>query len=276
VTKFNLSGLFGTTQIFLLLLMLLLFFNSSPLADGVRPWRQMIVWNVGQGAWSTEIDDQICLHFDAGGERSALPMLSKYCEGHENVLFLSHADQDHIGFAASLAQTFPTCVESLPVMLSPRKKRNLSPIPLCSTPQDLSTLDPSLASTANKAWPLKIFDGTNPRAKRMMPNDTSRVWISRNEWFVIPGDSPKREEKIWRQKIPHPSRIRILILGHHGSRTSTSDKTLLKMSHLEMAVSSARQVRFGHPHAEVIALLKKHHIALIRTEYWGHLHFLEE
>ena len=250
---------------FLLLLMLVLFFRSSPLGLSVRPRHQMIIWNVGQGAWSTEVDEQACLHFDAGGERSALPKLPEYCQGHENVLFLSHADQDHIGFAARLAQTFPTCVESLPVMLSPRQKRNLSPIPICPTPQSLT-----------KTWPLKIFDGTNPHAKRMMPNDTSRVWISHNEWFVIPGDSPKREEKIWREKIPHPSRIRILILGHHGSRTSTAEKTLLAMPNLKMAVSSARQVRFGHPHAEVVALLKKHHIALIRTEFWGHLHFLEE
>lgn len=261
---------------FLVLLTLPLFFIASPVAPGLRSRRQMIIWNVGQGAWSTEVADRVCLHFDAGGERSALPKLPQYCEGHQNVLFLSHADQDHIGFAASLAQTFPTCVESLPVLLSPRKKRNLSPIPLCPTPKDLASLDLSLVSTANKIWPLKIFDGTNPHAKRMMPNDTSRVWVSRNEWFVIPGDSPQREEKIWRQKIPHPSRIRILILGHHGSRTSTAEKTLLKMTNLKMAVSSARQVRFGHPHAEVVALLKKHHIALIRTEYWGHLHFLEE
>jgi len=264
------------TKILLYFLMLVMFFHSSPVSVSLRPRRQMIVWNVGQGAWSTEVFDQVCLHFDAGGERSALPLLPKYCEGHENLLFLSHADQDHIGFAASLAQTFPTCVESLPVGLSYRKKKNLSPIPLCPTPQTLSSFDASLVPIAIKVWPLKIFDGKNPHAKHMSPNDTSRVWISRNEWFVIPGDSPKREEKIWRENIPHPSRIRILILGHHGSRTSTSDKTLLKMPHLEMAVSSARQVRFGHPHAEVVALLKKHHIALIRTEYWGHLHFLEE
>jgi competence protein ComEC len=256
------------TEILLSTFCLWCLLGVTRLSPSLRQRKQLIVWNVGQGAWATEVSDHLCLHFDAGGERTALPHLSKFCESKPNLIFLSHADQDHICFAASLAQTFSSCVESLPVRLSFRKRKNLSPIPLC----DFSALAPP----EQKLLPLKIFDGRNPTAKKLSTNDTSRVWISANGWFVIPGDSPKREEKIWRNKIPHPERIRILILGHHGSRTSTARETLEKLRFLKMAVSSARQARFGHPHAEVVALLKAHHIALIRTEDWGHLHFLEE
>lgn len=256
------------TRFLLMTLAIWFFLGHRVLQPGLRVRHQMIVWNIGQGAWSTEVSDHLCLHYDAGGERTALPHLFDLCRAKQNVLFLSHADQDHIGFAASVAQTFPTCVESLPVGLSPRKKKNLAPIPICSFEQ--------FPLAEKQLLPSKIFDGVNPWVKKMTANDTSRVWISKNAWFVIPGDSPKREEKIWRQKIPHPEKIRVLILGHHGSRTSTAAQTLEKLIHLKMAVASARKIRFGHPHAEVIALLQKYHVALLKTEDWGHLHFLEE
>jgi competence protein ComEC len=265
------------TQRFLPLICLLMI-HGYPLglAPATRCRPQMVIWNVGQGAWATEIHRQICLHFDAGGEHSALPLLAEACAEKQNFLFLSHADQDHIGFAGRLAQTFPTCVESLPEGLSPRKQRMLSPLWRCPSPTALPSLPSAVQTEAVSVWPTKIFDGKNPRARHLSSNDMSRVWVSRNEWFVIPGDSTRRAEKLWRHRIPFPGKVRILLLGHHGSRTSTAEKTLLCLPHVEMAVASARQARFGHPHPEIVALLRKHHIALIRTEDWGNLHFLEE
>ena len=35
--------------------------------------KRLIVWNVGQGQWVTWVQDKVCLHFDAGGERLVLP-----------------------------------------------------------------------------------------------------------------------------------------------------------------------------------------------------------
>ena len=102
-------------------------------------------------------------------------------------------------------------------------------------------------------------------------NDKSRVilWLG----FLLPGDSSQREEWRWAQEIRDLKSIHVLLLGHHGSRTATSALLLSKLPGLRMAVASARQRKYGHPHIEVEHRLRSRHIPLLRTEEWGHLHF---
>jgi competence protein ComEC len=75
------------------------------------------------------------------------------------------------------------------------------------------------------------------------------------------------------QHLSGLSGSRILVLGHHGSRTSTSSLLLDHLPRLTAAVSSARFRKYGHPHARVRRDLAKRHIPLLRTEEWGNLHF---
>jgi competence protein ComEC len=79
-------------------------------------------------------------------------------------------------------------------------------------------------------------------------------------------------EKIWlRARALAGAGPRWLVLGHHGSRTSTSEALLTHLSGLKQALASSRMARFGHPHAEVRTACRKHGVALISTEAWGHV-----
>jgi beta-lactamase superfamily II metal-dependent hydrolase len=131
----------------------------------------------------------------------------------------------------------------------------------------------------NKKWLNKIKPCTfdNPNIKIIsMGNDfiknsnAGSIIYLINDKILISGDSPKSEEKKWLYLLPH--KLFLLILGHHGSRTSTS-KELLNWAKPEIAIASARKEKYGHPHFEVISNLKNKNIPLLRTETFGNIYF---
>lgn len=63
--------------------------------------------------------------------------------------------------------------------------------------------------------------------------------------------------------------IEVMKLSHHGSRTSTSEKTLTNISPEIGLISLGRNNKFGHPHEEVTNLLKEHNINILRTDLHG-------
>ena len=87
----------------------------------------------------------------------------------------------------------------------------------------------------------------------------------------MPGDSPTKMEKKWANQINE--RVEVLILGHHGAKNSTSEFLLNKLTDLKVAISSAREKRYGHPTMEVKNRLRKNQIPLLKTEDWGNLIF---
>ncbi|PJE64780.1 MAG: hypothetical protein COU90_00745 [Candidatus Ryanbacteria bacterium CG10_big_fil_rev_8_21_14_0_10_43_42] len=63
----------------------------------------------------------------------------------------------------------------------------------------------------------------------------------------------------------------ILKVGHHGSKTSSSDIFLEKISPMVALVSVGRNSRYGHPHQEVLNALKREHVEVHRTDMEGTL-----
>lgn len=232
--------------------MLFLFLLLSPhiLKSDWRPI--LIVWNVGQGQWITRVDQWECLQFDVGGERAPLNQVHRLCQGKSQSLWLSHWDLDHMVFASRLQRRMPRlCAMGWPLgKISGKKRAVKDSIPLCLKPSPLAE------------WI------SEPKS-RPTANAFSRVAVTEN--WLIPGDAPAREEATWPQ--PRLKSIRILVAGHHGSRTSTSENLLQRLPNLRQAVISARQRRYGHPHSETLMRLFRHGVASITTETWGNIWF---
>ncbi len=70
-----------------------------------------IVWNVGQGQWTTLVTFEECIHFDMGGERFPLKKIEKFCNKKKNFTYLSHSDWDHIN---GLKKWKNTCLMNRP------------------------------------------------------------------------------------------------------------------------------------------------------------------
>ncbi len=228
------------------------FFAATPTAFESDIKSHFIIWNVGQGQWLTWVTQEACLHFDLGGEHMPEKKIKSLCQFKENKLFLSHWDWDHISFVKKISRlvTFP-CLAVRPTgKSSPFKMKIIDAVPDCRSSSG------SVLSVSEKL-------------QAQNSNDRSHVLVVKKK-FLVPGDSTTSQEKIWSKNQILRS-ISILILGHHGSRTSTSEALLKATPQLKLAVASARYKRYGHPHAEVELRLKNHQVPLLKTEDWGNI-----
>ncbi len=237
------------------ILTLFLFLSRTGLAR-----EELIVWNVGQGQWVTDLHSDFCVHYDMGGEFNVTNKVLKLCQGKKNFVHLSHWDWDHISFVASFTRKslFACLIEKPLGTSSAFKERSLARVPLCDRKEI-----PNAFRT--------LFQG---QIRGHNSNNASSVVQDKDFDVLIPGDSTTAMEKIWRWQTSPATHG--LVLGHHGSRTSTSQALLDRMPHMQWAVASARESRYGHPHAQVRQLLRFKKIPLLRTEDWGDLHFTKE
>jgi competence protein ComEC len=87
---------------------------------------------------------------------------------------------------------------------------------------------------------------------------------------LLTGDSEVRERRWWSREVPGLcERVDVLKLAHHGSRNGT-DAAWLALVRPGLAVASLGAGNgFGHPHPEVVALLRSLGIPLMRTDEAG-------
>ena len=245
----------------LILIFLILFFKLGRL-ENINYENLWIVWNIGQGQWVTHVEPEQCIHYDIGGDlgsyKNIQASLNKLCSLKQNRVFLSHWDFDHFSNLASLSQKMlHVCWASRP----PLTRDNISVQRIIALNIPPCAVDWKLSSEI-KNW----FPQTGKTS-----NDFSIV--SLEEQFLMPGDSPIKQEKIW-SRLMKIHNVRVLILGHHGSRTSTGEELLQQLPRLKLAVASARLSKYGHPHSETLLRLRKNKTPVLKTEDWGSIWFL--
>jgi competence protein ComEC len=67
--------------------------------------------------------------------------------------------------------------------------------------------------------------------------------------------------------------VTLLKVGHHGSRTSSSEEFLDQVNARFAFISDGYKNQFHHPHPDVLARLAEHHTAVFRTDQHGLLTF---
>jgi competence protein ComEC len=210
---------------------------------------ELIVWNVGQGSWATLITPTACEHFDIGGEFAPYNQIVRACANRRNEVQFSHWDWDHIGLSKMAQRKLPNlCVQTRPAgeTKSKMKLDAVGALPNCQTPKVAR----------------EIFG-----RDQGSPNEESRVYME--DGIIFPGDSPAKQEAKWRLKA---GGARILIAGHHGSKTATSAKLLDSLHSLKLVLVSARKKKYGHPHPAMLARVREHLLPALMTEDWGSLH----
>jgi competence protein ComEC len=69
----------------------------------------------------------------------------------------------------------------------------------------------------------------------------------------------------------HP--VTLLKVGHHGSKTSSSEEFLSQVSPKFALISDGYKNQFHHPNAEVLERLAQHHVIVFRTDQRGLITF---
>ena len=88
--------------------------------------------------------------------------------------------------------------------------------------------------------------------------------------FMFTGDAEKKAEQDMLTKFPASYfRADVLKLGHHGSSNSTSDGWFFAVSPEYAVISCGRNNDYGHPHREILSLLKKNGTTYFRTDTDG-------
>ena len=87
--------------------------------------------------------------------------------------------------------------------------------------------------------------------------------------FMFTGDAPINVEQRLVDKYGDGLESNILKVGHHGSRTSSSEEFLKAVAPQFAIISVGLKNMYGHPHKEVIDLLNKLGIKTLRTSEEG-------
>jgi competence protein ComEC len=87
--------------------------------------------------------------------------------------------------------------------------------------------------------------------------------------FMLTGDSPKAVEDHLVSLDGSRLRSDVLKAGHHGSRTSSGEGYVKTVDPRYAVISAGKDNRYGHPHAETLALFGSLGVSVARTDTEG-------
>ena len=227
--------------------------------------------NIGQGdAVYIEAPNGNQLLYDAGPPTGAvLSELAKVMPFYDrsiDVAVLSHPDLDHIGGFVDVFAKYKVDVllesgaSSTNGVYGVIKQRAGEQHVHALTLKRGMVIDMGDGVTADILYP--DVDTTN-----METNSASIVMHLRygSTSFLLSGDLPISEEGHVVALNGSGLHAEVLKLGHHGSRTSSSELWLRSVSPSVTVASAGKDNRYGHPHKEVVRLLEKLGIPLLVT-----------
>lgn len=249
-----------------LLLPLLLWQNPAPAPAEF----ELLAVDVGQGSATLVRTARHALLFDAGpryspdsdaGARVLLPLL-RALGVQLDTLVLSHQDSDHIGGAAVLLAMQP-------------QVEVLSPFVPDASVLGSHTLRDCVAGQRWQ-WDGVEFAVLHPQAHTRAPvrstNSIScviRVSNGRRS-ALLTGDIEQAQEAILVQQLtPFALQSDVLLLPHHGSKTSSSAQFLDSVQPRIALVQAGYRNRFGHPAELVQARLRERGIVVLDTPHCG-------
>ena len=235
----------------------------------------LLAVDVGQGQAVLVRTATHSLLYDAGprygeasdaGQQVLVPLLQSLGE-RLDTLVLSHGDSDHIGGAAAIIAQQPQAdvLGSIPPE-HPLQARH--PVRACVAGQAwqwdgvrLTVLHPGEAPSAGEPVLLR---GSTSNARTCV----LRIATDQGVAALLAGDIERAQERA----LVHsgaPLAADVLVVPHHGSKTSSSDAFLDAVQPSLALVQSGYRNRFGHPAAPVVQRYRDRGITLVASPACG-------
>ncbi len=230
---------------------------------------QFTLLDVGQGLAAVIKTKNYTLVYDTGaklnnhfdlGSRVVAPFLQSTGIKKIDTLMVSHADNDHIGGAVGLMQKIKTLAI---ITTATNELLNFNPI----------------ACNSGEQWQRDgvMFTVLHPQNnisydKRNNNSCVLMVQVGIHK-ILLTGDIESLSE---RQLINHygdDMQADIMLVPHHGSKTSSSLEFLEKVSPSYALIPVGYKNQYGHPKAEVLQRYSQLGIAVLRTDYDGAINF---
>ena len=207
------------------------------------------------GTFMTRDAGDRAVHFLGGQQRR-----------HLDALILTHLHSDHVNGAARVLTHFDVDTLFLPFQA------------------DEDGYLPEILSAAAEAGTAVEFVTENEKLVMgdmelvlwapVLPggeNENCLIVMARQGDFeaFITGDSPDLAEQLLASKYDLPD-AEVLVVGHHGSATSTCD-AFLRAIRPDVAVISVGYNTYGHPSSQVLQRLAGYNITVLRTDLEGNI-----
>lgn len=184
-------------------------------------------------------------------------------------VFATHPHSDHIGGMSAVIKAFDIGQIYMPKAVTTTKTyENLL----------LTIKDKNLKIKTAKAGNT-IIDTDDLKLVVLAPNQDSYESLNnysivlkltyKEKSFLFMGDAETLSEK----EITGDVEADVLKVGHHGSRTSTSQAFLNKVNPSYAVISVGLNNDYKHPHQEVVDRLEKKNIKIYRTDQNGDIMF---
>jgi len=237
---------------------------------------ELLAADIGQGTAVLVRTRGHLLLFDTGpqtspdvdaGSRVLVPLLRARGESRIALLMLSHRDTDHVGGAAAVLAALPVAAMSSSLTADH---------PLRAAAQGRGV--PHRLCVAGQTWD---WDGVHfavlqPLAedhdRGLKPNALScvlRVQAAQGRSALLTGDIEAPQEAALLQRLGPALRTQLLLVPHHGSRTSSTAAFLDAVAPDTAVVQAAYRSRYGHPAPDVMQRYADRGIAVVRSDRCG-------
>ncbi|WP_171014963.1 DNA internalization-related competence protein ComEC/Rec2 [Culicoidibacter larvae] len=235
---------------------------SIPFVDGA-----VVIDTGGKVSYGNTASWSQKLNSSSLAERIIIPTIKALGHNKIHTLFLSHADQDHMGEAAKLAE-------------------NISIGQVVLSKSDAS-LQEKFISQNLEEWHIPVIyasSGDNIAVGRqlfqiLLPNDFTSSLDENNKSLVIytklgdaswlfTGDLEAEGEEELMRLYPQLTATHLKV-GHHGSKTSSSDTLLSNIQSQYSYISAGRNNRYKHPHQNTLEHLLDANNIIYRTDVHG-------
>lgn len=197
------------------------------------------------------------------GERVIAPVIRALGLERLDLLVITHQDTDHVGGAASILENFEV-------------DRLRSSLPATHPLLGLAPAASRCAAGETWAWDgvrFAFLHPAQPHAVARRSNDLSCVLKveAGGRAMLLTGDIERFAELDLVRRVPGALRSDVLLVPHHGSRTSSSPEFLEAVRPATAVTPVGYLNRFGHPNAEVLDRYAAAGVPVRRTDLEGAL-----
>lgn len=227
--------------------------------------------DVSQGQSIVFSSGRACAVVDCGGRSTVedpgdLAARKLLAQGHRSLdlLVLTHPHDDHINGVLRLMHWLPVRTLVIPAAAD-TTKAPLSDI-LALAAENHTTVVRVDAERTVTAGSISVHLYPEPCAGQ---EDGSMIVLTSIGDYdtLVPGDVDSVAEVKFLSDCAYPS-VELLLVGHHGSKKSTSDAWLDAIAP-DDAIISVGYNNYGHPTSDTLERLQAHHIPIYRTDQMG-------
>jgi len=234
--------------------------------------------DVGQGdATLIESPDGTQVLIDGGVDNQVLRSLASklgFFDRTIDYLVATHPDADHIGGLIDVLERYD--VQHIIMTDNAHESTVVDQFTAAAQAEGAmitlvrrgDTIDVGAGAVLQTLWPeTSVVDMESNAASIVMK------LVYGNTSFVLTGDAPKRIEEYLVLTHGEYMQSDVLKVGHHGSRTSTSELFVAEVDPTYAVISASADNRYGHPHVEVTDTLFNQGVTTVTTATQGTITF---